>query len=312
MIEIIKKALRKLGVHLLYQFLHETVFTLPRVFVEETRLTVQMLSMRKHRSDNEVILASLRTEAHVLDKGLLVDYWMHGRGKGIYSECVRLLNLLKDSPLTSDPSYQWAREKVLEYEKAQKLKRSSVSAYEPIHCDQPTRELLHGIIKSRRSIRSFLEHKIEMDVLEDLVGVVNWAPVSCNCQPVVLHITQNPAIVSQCLEKCVGWTCFGEIDPPCFIAVCTDMRFYRLIDRHLPLIDGTFGIQNLLLLAHTYGIEGTVLNWTRATRRQEKMLRRLLDIRWYEKIIFNIALGYPSKAAPPPGRKAVARTYKLC
>ena len=308
---IIKKTLKLFQVHRLYQFFHNRVYMAARAVWEEVGLITLLLRNTKYSSDDEVILASLRTKTHILDKGLQSDYWMPNRGKTVYNECVKRLNLLSDSPLKSDPSYQWAKGKILEYEKAQRLKRGESSDYIPIHDNVKTRGLLCEIIKTRRSVRFFLDRPIQADVLEKLVDVVNWGPASCNRQPIVLHVTQKRGLIRRCVEQCAGWTCFSEIGPACFIAVCTDMRFYELADRHLHLIDGTFGIQNLLLLAHTYGIEGTVLNWMCATKRQNRTLRKLLDIPKYQKIIFNLVLGYPAKAAHPPGRKEVDRTYKL-
>lgn len=308
----LKNLLKLLGVHYLYQFLHETLFMIPRVIWEDNKLAMWLIWHSIRKAEDEVVLARLRTKTHVLDKGLQVDYWSHGRGAGVYAACVKLLRRLDNSPLKADPSYKWAKEKILEYEAAQELEAVRHRDYVPTHNDPETRQLLEEIIRARRSVRSFLDRPIERDVLETLISVVNWSPVSCNSQPLVLHITQDPEVIRKCTEQCLGYTCFGETVPPCFVAVCTDMRFYSLIDRHLHLVDGALGIENFLLLAHTYGIEGTILNWLHSTGRQKRVLRKLLDIPRHERVIFNMVLGHPSKAAPPPGRKSVERTYKLC
>jgi len=310
-LQIVKNTLKKLGLHRLYQFLHTIFFLLPRVLCEETKLILTLLTNGRYAKDEDVVLASLRTCAHIIDKGLQADNWQPDRAISFYSECVKNIKQLEKSTLNSDDSYKWAKEKVLEYEKVQETSSPLHLDYSNIHNNEHTRQLLRDIITSRRSVRSFLNKSVDADVLKELVSVVNWASSSCNRQPIVLHITQQRELVRKCLNQCAGSTCFSEIEPPCFIAVCVDIRFYRLADRHVFIVDGALGIQNLLLFAHTYGIEGTVLNWMQATRREEKKLREMLAIPKYERIIFNIALGYPSKAMPAPGRKEVTKTYHI-
>lgn len=307
----LKKVMRYLGIVFLYRFYHRTIYMLWHVFVQEVAKTFFLLRCGKYSSNDEVLLTRLRTNAHILDKGLQAGEWMPGRGKSQYNMCVELIKKLENSPLTLDPSFKWANDKVAEYRTVQKNKEICRPDYKPIHSSEEIRKLLYDIIKSRRCARSFLHRKIEPEILEQLVSVVNWGPVSCNRQPTFLHITQKPELVKKCLEQCAGATGFGTIQPPCFIAVCADIRVYNLLDRNVPMIDVTFGIQNLLLLAHTYGIEGTVLNWMQATFRENKRLRSLLNIPKYEEIIFNIVLGYPRKAPPVPGRKDASLTYKV-
>lgn len=305
----LRKTLKLLGFHRLYSAIYNNIFMVARAVSQEMRLFILMLGNRKYTSNDEVMLANLRTNAHIIDKGLQADSWVAGRGSGPYIESIKLLNQLSSSPLISDPSYQWANNIVLEYESAKKSASPKQPAYVPKHNDDNTRNLLYEIIRDRRSTRSFIDRPIEPDVLEKLVSIVNWGPVSCNRQPIVLHVVQKRELIDKTMKLCDGATCFSEINPPYVIIVCTDMRFYKLIDRHVSIIDGTFGVQNLLLVAHTYGIEGTVLNWMHATRRKERILRGLLNIPKYQRVIFNIALGYPSKAAPVPMRKGIDRTY---
>jgi nitroreductase len=109
------------------------------------------------------------------------------------------------------------------------------------------------------------------------------------------------------MKQCAGSAGFSTYIP-CFISVCAEDTYYGLSERHMPLIDVTFGMQNLLLAAHSYGIEGTVLTWMFATRHQERELRRILDIPKEHRIVYNMALGYPKAWPPAPGRKSVEST----
>ena len=82
-------------------------------------------------------------------------------------------------------------------------------------------------------------------------------------------------------------------------------------DRHLLYIDASLGVQNMLLLAHSQGIEGTILNWMHHTQREEAILRKVLDIPEYYQIVLNLIIGYPVKSVPAPGRKSSDLGYVL-
>ena len=105
-----------------------------------------------------------------------------------------------------------------------------------------------------------------------------------------------------------GATCFSG-NVPCFICVCGDTRFYSLIDKELLYIDASLAAENLLLAAHSYGIEGTPLNWRRHMRKEEEQLRRILDIAPYHAVVLNIAMGYPQFIPPTPVRKDLSSVW---
>lgn len=295
----------------LYTWFYTVIVQPFNALIQDISLIYLHVVAEKRYLDDDVLLTKFRTNAHILDKGLQTDDWTAGRAVGKYKFCIELLKCLEHSKLVDDSSYNWALSKVQEYESAQAGKIPKQKDYIPIHNDVKTREMLLEIIKSRRCVRFFCNRPIEKQVLEQLIEVVNWSPISCNRQPAMLHITQNTELIRKCLKLCAGSTCFSEISPPCFIAVCADMRVFNVLDRHTPIIDVSLGIQNLLLLSHTYGIEGTILNWMQAGRKENKALRHFLEIPKYQRILFNIALGYPAKLPPVPGRKDVVRTYKM-
>jgi len=264
----------------------------------------------KHIRSQEVLLARLRTQAHVLDKSLYTGSWEPGRGKAAYKTCRSLIKSLHEERLLADPSCRWAVGKILEYERAQQDGPPAPIPYKPTCADEDSCLQVLELIKSRRSVRNFLDRPIEPALLATLAEMVNWAPTSCCRQSTFLYIAQDPSLVEASISQCAGASCFDG-KAPCFICVCADMRFYDIRDRHLPLIDATFGVQSMLLAAHAYGVEGTILNWMHATRKQERTLRRLLGVPIYQQIVFNLALGYPVNAPPAPGRKGPDLTYSL-
>jgi len=298
----IRRLLRKL-LGLRFISFCRAYISVPGLLFRELLCVISMIHYkRRYNDDPEVLLAALRTSAHILDKSLQADNWEIGHGRAQYETLCKYVEHLKDSRLTSDPSFLWALDKKREYEEAQEYGPKNGKPYlysqAGINKDQ-----LQQLIRSRRSTRLFKEKQIEPDILKELANIVSWSATSCNRQPARLFITQNPEKTDKCLQQCAGATCFGK-KMPCFIAVCADTRFYMLKDHNLPFIDASLGLQNMLLMAHLQGIEATVLNWMHHTKREEKILRQTLGIPDYYLIVLNLILGYPVRSAPVPARKA--------
>lgn len=277
-------------------------------YLEQTR---KFIRNNRHADDDpEVLLCRFRSVAHNIEKGLQDTHWEKGHSALTYQKAMSLGKKVGNSELNSDPSYMWAMEKCKEYENAQRTGQAI-----PQKKQYVTREIsfeqIENVIRNRRSVRSFENKIIPLKILEKLAEIMAWAPTSCNRQPAKIFITQNPNKVLTCLNQCAGATCIGEV-VPCFISVCGDCRFYQdFRDRTLPIIDVSLGLQNLLLLAHSYGIEGTVLNWMHHTSKNDFTLRETLDIPDCYIIVMNLIIGYPKKTSPPPGRKSAAQSYKL-
>jgi len=304
-----KTVLKKTSAIQIYQWIYRFIVMPLRAVVQDAQVILGIISYWKYGSDDQVLLAKLRMTAHIIDKGLQYSGWNLGRSVGKYEICKRILNQLENSPVKGDPSYQWACGVVQKYEHAQQENEVATGEYFNPHVTHELQTSLRDIIMFRRSIRTYENRRIEKELLDKLIEVVNWCPVSCCRQPAVLHVTQNEVLVKKCLSQCIGATCFSEVNPPCFISVCADMRAYNTLDRHVGFIDVSLGVQNILLLAHTYGIEGVVLNWMQASPGQNKRFRALLTIPSYHRILFNLVLGYPAQCAPPPGRKSISETY---
>lgn len=285
-------------------------FQVPRIVLDEWMLCRRMLREAwKYHADPDVILCGLRTAAHMVDKGLQVDQCQPGRGKSPYASATALHKLIENSEISGDASYKWATETIRDYEQSQQGVRRGCEEYTSLKHDEAARQTLSQIIKTRRSVRHFVQEPIDEETLRALADAANWAPSSCNRQPTRLFITQTPEVVRRCLEQCAGATCLGAT--PCFVAVCGDRRAYTPRDRHLPYIDVSLSLQNILLMAHAYGIEGTILNWMHATKEQDRRLRSILGIPRYYEIVVALIFGYPAKGAPPPGRKDANRTYTI-
>ncbi len=262
------------------------------------------------RKPDEVLLSELRIGVHILDKGLQSPTWESGHSLSTYEHCSVLLTALEGSKLSSDPSFGWARAKMVEYARSQHHSSRRTDHDQNALGLELDAEAVSNWIKARRSVRVFAHRQISGALVRELAGIVNWAPNSCCRQPVFLYATTDPHLAADCMKLCAGATGFGPY-VPLFICACADEGVYTIRDHHLLYIDVALGIQNLLLLAHAHGIEGTVLNWTHATRRQDASLRRLLKVADSHCIILNVALGYPDSYPQPPARKGLDLTYVI-
>lgn len=257
----------------------------------------------------EVVLANLRVLSHSLDKGMCVMDRQPTRGYDKYKICKQMVSFLENTPLSNDPSLKWARARIEEYERLQQ--NSNYLKGNPIKVlTAEERKDILTFIRTRRSVRNFKPEKISSSVLSELVDSARWAPNSCCRQSVFFYVCEMPEQINQCMSITPGATCFSKT-VPCFICVCGDMRFYPLVDKGLLYIDGALAAENLLLAAHAYGIEGTILNWRQHMKAQEKKLRDILGIAPFHSVIVNMALGYPDFMPPEPARKELNSVWKL-
>jgi len=257
----------------------------------------------------EVMFSKLRVLTHSIDKGLYAPTRKSGRGYNKYTESKKIIKKLSKTHISSDPAFIWACEKVKEYENTQ-LGETSFKGKSLKMPNFVESHKIEQFISGRRSVRTFKDKAIKPSILSKIVDAARWAPNSCCRQSVYFYISTNQEKNKKCMKLTPGATCFGE-NIPCFICVCGDKRFYPLIDKILLYIDGALAVENLLLAAHSHGIEGTVLNWRSQMLTEEKALRKILKISSYHSIIVNIALGYPEFMPATPKRIELKKVWTL-
>lgn len=263
----------------------------------------------KYISAPEVMLSNLRVSSHALDKSLYVANREGNRGYEKYKTCERLIKELDKTTLSGEPTLKWACEKIREYENLHgncKCKKGE----SPQTLNSKERKRILDFIRTRRSVRHFTSEIIEQYKLEEIIDIARWAPNSCCRQSVFFYVSVEQEKIGKCMAITPGATCFSET-VPCFISVCGDIRLYPLVDKGLLYIDGALAAENLLLAAHSYGIEGTILNWRQHMRVEEKSLKDVLKIAPYHSVIINIALGYPDFYPQTPVRRELSSIWKL-
>lgn len=275
--------------------------SLEYIFVYQRLLALN--AAKRSGADEQYWTQVLRMNAHFLDKGNCRVDSEPGHAQEPYRIARAALNHLPDEWLEQDPSLQWARTVLRRYEDLQR--GESLQLSDPVSNLPPdTPDLLRAVILGRRSIRRFLERSVTKNKLQEVMSVINWAPSSCNRQPIVAFASIDPEIVTKCVSTCKGATGFGTF-VPCFIAFCADLRTYTFPrEIWMPYIDVALGVQNCCLMAYALGMSITLLSWAHHNEEEEDLLRTSLEIPQSYEIVVNGVLGYPEHGMEPPLRKA--------
>lgn len=239
----------------------------------------------------DLLLSRIKTKAHILDKGLNMTPFQIGRSKSAY---INVKNLIKDydkkfSNPKIDSSYSWACNIVKTYEKKQINPNINVSSQNKI-LKNPS---LEKLIKERVSIRNFTHKIINKTDWLKIVECAMSAPSSCHRQPANYYIVSKKELKDILLSCIAGSTGFAN-GIPYLVIVTSDIRAYNINDRHTYLVDTSLSVNSFILGCKAFGVGSTIMNWSHATNRQNKTVKKVLGITNNEKIVTTIACGYPN------------------
>lgn len=264
---------------------------------------------KNYGSDPALSLLLVRKFGHILDKGLHRTNLQKGHSNNVVEELSKNIQIAEIG-FSNDPTIKWAKGKLAKYNELQ-ISGKLEPLFQSKNKSNISYEDLFELLQCRRSNRSFLSKTIDVEILEKLATTVNWAPSSCNKQPIVIFATSNPKIAMQCLSYCKGATCFDDFIPA-FAVFTADMRGYFLPDEaYLPFIDVSLGAQNFLIAAESLGLSCCIMTWAQKTNNDEQELRKVLNIGEEFQIIFNAVIGYPKKNSMAPARKKTSDTIVI-
>ena len=164
------------------------------------------------------------------------------------------------------------------------------------------------LIKTRRSIRSYLPDRIDMDILTEIVDCGRLAPSATNRQPMAFHIVQKEELL-ELVFRTLSWAGYiapegnpklGK-EPMAYIVVLVRKEFADTITKH----DAGAAIENMILAAWSYGIGSC---WLGSVKREE--LTEILQIPAEYRIDSVISLGYPAETPVMEESEETTRYYK--
>lgn len=186
------------------------------------------------------------------------------------------------------------------------------------------------LIKTRRSIRKFKSAKVSREVISAILDLARWAPSAHNAQPWRIIVIDDDAVKAR-LATAMGKAWLEDmlkdgvskskaeeiirvesweriIKSPIVIIACLsmeDMHVYldgrRRRAEYLMAVQSVAAyIQNMLLLAHYYGLGAC---WICAPLFCQNAVRKALGLPRKIEPQAMIIMGYPDEKPEPPSRK---------
>lgn len=171
-------------------------------------------------------------------------------------------------------------------------------------------ENVMDVIRSRRTIRNYLDKDVPPEVLDRVLEAVRWSPSWANTQCWEIVVVRDPEVklkLQQTLAK-GNPAARAVVEAPIVLAVCGRLQaagFYKgvmatkLGDWYM--FDLGIATQSLCLEAHNEGL-GTVV----AGLLDHDKAGEVLQVPAGYQIVALIPLGYPSSGAGAPNRREVS------
>lgn len=283
------------------------------LFVKALRFTLRdfkynYIHIKNHaKNTGEIKFSYLRMYCHMLDKAMNNIYFEKGHSQAVYSKAKALSEELE--PLyKEDSAFKWVLEILERFEDAQENGHPLLNNSTPSIYTSNEISLFKKVLYSRTSCRNFRRDIIPSEILQDIVAMAVDAPNGCCRQVVRYYITQSPETI-EVLKPCIaGLTNFTNVS--CLVGVCAEASVYDIIDKNLQYVDSALSVENFLLGATLYGIQGTICNFFHATSEDISRCKQSLNIPETENIVMFIALGYPTTVPEKPTRRSFNVFYK--
>jgi len=255
----------------------------------------------------------MRRNIHRIEKALIMRPRRDTFAEDYIIETVRAYFLACESGVLDNEEMKWSRD-VLEkyfsvikdtkiikkarviYKSASSVPESTDKKYIPYeHKSLGTINVsygdLHGLFIKRRSVRWYQEKEVPVHLIEKAVDIAVLAPSACNRQPYSFYVTSSGESAIN-VAKCAGGTAGWAENIPCIIAVVGDLSFYSSeSDRHIIYIDASLAAMQLMLALETLGLSSCSINWP-DIESKEKKIRKILGIKYFERVIMLLAVGY--------------------
>ncbi len=154
-------------------------------------------------------------------------------------------------------------------------------------------------IRTRRSVKRFLNQPIEKDKLLRVLDAGVWAPSAGNSQNWRFVIVRNPALKLSLAEACLNQ--YWMTTAPLYVVVCVDTvkvkKLYPVRGELYNFLNAGACVENILLQAHA---EGLASCWVSAF--DDLAVKNILRLPDQVLPIAVLPLGFPGERVPPPKR----------
>jgi nitroreductase len=151
-------------------------------------------------------------------------------------------------------------------------------------------------IKTRRSVREFLEKEVEDEKITEILEAGRWAPSGLNNQPWRFVVIGDNEPKSRLSEQ----THYGSIIESAPVCVAVFMDQEEGYDRTKDLQAIGACIQNMLLAAHSLNLGGC---WLGEILKNKDRVNDILNVPDSYELMAIVAIGYPTERERVSERK---------
>lgn len=160
-------------------------------------------------------------------------------------------------------------------------------------------------IYKRRSIRNYLDKKVERDTIMTLLKAATAAPTAANCQPWEFVVIDDDEKLSELRDKFI----FARYNAPAAIVVCGNMKLaFKGQGQEMWVQDCSAAIENILIAATSLEL-GSVWIGVYPIESNIKPVKKILNIPEHVTPLGIIYVGYPAEEKKARARLDEKRIY---
>lgn len=253
--------------------------------------------------------AQLRRNIHRIEKGLIMRPLKNVFAESYIDETIELYNIVSKSNISNDES-AWFDDVLTQYfnlvDKTEiiqlaysKFDRKTVIIEGPQCIPYPVSQRLMStitfddfstLVKQRRSVRFFKKDKPQMLDIQECINISSQAPSACNRQPFRVIYTDKTDLTKK-IASCAGGTSGYADNIPSIMTIVGNLEYFNNpFDRHVPYIDSSLFVMQLLLSLEIKNLSTCVINWPDYKAADED-IRKIIDIKQTERVMMLIAVG---------------------
>ena len=155
-------------------------------------------------------------------------------------------------------------------------------------------------LRTRRSIRNFLDKEVPKEVIEDMIDAARLARTANNVQPWEFIVVTDKAMRKK-LADTTDWGKFISDAPVCMVVLCKETKYF--------LEDGSAATENIMLAARAHGV-GTC--WVAGDKKPyADKIREYLGAGPGYKLVSIVSLGYPKGGFIAHKKREVSQVLHL-
>jgi len=155
-------------------------------------------------------------------------------------------------------------------------------------------------IKSRVSIRKYLDKEVPKEILEDLIDCGRLAPSGYNKQPWVFVVVTDKELKNK-LAEVTPWRRFLREAGAGILIFCEK-------DAETALEDACAAAENIIIAAQSYGLGTCWINSYKKAHSEE--VKRLVKCPENMELMVMLAVGYPAEIPQRPPKKSLSEVLR--